>query len=139
MEKLPDCFYRVSVKALILNERKDKFLIAKERSGKWELLGGGLEWGTCPAAEISREIAEEAGLQVTSVSDFPSYFYVKNKTNTPYWYANVVYETTVQDLNFTASDECVELQFVNKESFGDDNVCEVTRQLLEEFDPKRHG
>lgn len=43
MTTIPDCFYRISIKALILNEARDKFLICQEDNGKWELPGGGLE------------------------------------------------------------------------------------------------
>jgi len=30
MIEIPECYYRVSVKALILNETRDKFLICEE-------------------------------------------------------------------------------------------------------------
>lgn len=138
MTAIPECFYRVSVKALILNETGDKFLIAREASGKWELLGGGLDWGTQPQAEVAREIMEEAGIPVTFVAEHPSYFYVKNIPGEPYWYANVIYETELAHLNITPSEECREIAFVNKDTVGDRDVCQVTQQLLAGFDPTRH-
>ena len=40
---IPECFYRISVKALVLNEARDRFLITQEEDGRWELPGGGLD------------------------------------------------------------------------------------------------
>lgn len=40
---IPNCFYRVSVKALITNN-EGKFLLIRENVGKWELPGGGLDF-----------------------------------------------------------------------------------------------
>ena len=37
MNEIPDCYYRVSVKALILNEDRSKFLVCEKESGVWEL------------------------------------------------------------------------------------------------------
>jgi len=59
MTEIPNCFYRVSVKALILNETIDKFLISEKESGVWELPGGGLDWGASPQEDLPREIMEE--------------------------------------------------------------------------------
>jgi len=124
---IPKCFYRVSAKALILNETRDKFLIAEEPSGKWELLGGGLDWGTTPQEDIPREILEETGLPVTSVSKHPIYFFTKHDPSKPYWYANVIYEVTVAHLYFTPSDECIALEFVTKDTVGERTICQVTK------------
>ncbi len=110
---IPPCFYRVSVKALILNELKDKFLVALRDSGKWELPGGGLEWGENPQDAIKREILEEMCLEVTSVKDTPSYFLTANADTKDFFYANILYETTVKDLNFTLSNECTKIMFVS--------------------------
>ena len=53
--------------------------------------------------------------------------------------ANVIYETTVKDLNFTPSDECVDIAFVDRDTIGGDKkLFSVVRQLLEVFDPARH-
>ena len=61
-DTVPNCFYRISVKALVLNETRDRFLIVQESNGKWELPGGGLEWGAQPDQDVSRESKEEMTL-----------------------------------------------------------------------------
>jgi 8-oxo-dGTP diphosphatase len=44
MLNIPECFYRVSVKALILDDKK-RFLLIREGNGFWSLPGGGLDFG----------------------------------------------------------------------------------------------
>jgi len=45
--QVPDCRYRISIKALILDKDK-RFLLVQEDTGLWELPGGGLEFGEAP-------------------------------------------------------------------------------------------
>jgi len=109
---VPDCFYRISVKALILNDARDKFMIVRETNGKWELPGGGLDWGMTPQEDLPREIQEEMNLKVTSVAQDPSYFFTFPHDRTGTWCANIMYEATVENLDFTSSRECSEIMFI---------------------------
>ena len=110
--EIPKTYYRVSVKALILNETGNKFLIVLEDNGWWELPGGGLDWPEAPEECLKREIEEEIGLTVTEIGKNPAYFLVgeNRKGNRS---INVVYKTKVKDLNFTPSKECLEIKFVS--------------------------
>lgn len=56
------CYYRTSVKALIVDD-SGKFLLAKEPDGTWDFLGGGLDHNEVPVAAVEREITEETGLK----------------------------------------------------------------------------
>ena len=115
MSTIPECFYRVSIKALVLNESRDKFLIVQEENKMWELPGGGLDWGMTPQEDLPREISEEMGIEIVSIAKNPSYFITFGSRNDPgSWRANVLYETVLKDLNFTASDECIAVKFVDK-------------------------
>lgn len=138
MDKVLDCFYRVSVKALVLNESKDKFLICEEETGVWELPGGGLNWGEIPQQDLSREVYEEMGIKVTGVADNPSYFITAQSTNRGVWIVNVVYETTLKNLDFIPSDECVNIKFVNKRDIKDMKVFPTVKKLAEMFNPENH-
>ena len=138
MNNIPNRFYRVSVKALILNETRDKFLVCKEENGIWELPGGGLDWGKKPQEELVREVAEEMGLKVTRVADDPSYFIADQAIDGTIWFVNVVYETEVEHLDFTASDECVDIMFVDKTNLGDIKPFPSVVKLVDMFDPGKH-
>lgn len=125
--QIPPCFYRVSVKALILDDQ-GRFLLAKEPDGKWDLPGGGLEFAENPQLAIRREVTEELGLHVLDVKTQPTYFTTFKKTNTDIWMANAVYETTVENLEFKTSDECEEIQFFTpQEAEALDNYGGVTK------------
>jgi len=136
-DTVPDCFYRVSVKALILNEARDRFMIVRETNGKWELPGGGLDWGVTPQEDMVREIKEEMNLKVTSVADHPSYFFTFPHDRTGTWCANIMYETTVEDLNFTPSRECSEVMFIGKGELPERHYSNIP-PISNMFDPKRH-
>lgn len=121
MISVPACFYRISVKALILNETRDKFLIVKESSGKWDFPGGGLDFGEEPHKCLRREIEEEMGIEVISVSREPLYFFTnqfESEERRGMWFANIFYEVTLKDLNFRPSSECIALQFVSPHEIG---------------------
>ena len=138
MNEIPECFYRVSVKALILNEARDKFLVCEEETGIWELPGGGLDWGATPQEDLPREIDEEMGLTVTKIADNPSYFITDQTMNRKAWIVNVLYETELENLDFTPSDECVNVKFVNREDIATMNVFPTIKKLGEMFYPKNH-
>jgi len=143
MNDVPNCFYRISVKALVLNETRDKFLIMKEDNGWWDLPGGGLDWGANPQEDIAREISEEMSLEITGVSNKPSYFYTNSKPSKrnpeqSIWYAYVVYETELKNLDFSPSDECTAIEFVDKNSLPTKNVHHQVTDLMRVFDASNH-
>jgi len=110
----PDCLYRISVKALILDEQK-RFLLVKQIDDRWEFPGGGLDFGEGPRECLIREIKEEIGLEIISIADCPTYLLTALHRTGEWWMANVLYEVKVKDLNFQPSDECVEIRFFTKE------------------------
>ena len=138
MNEIPEFFYLVSVKALVLNETKDKFLICEEESGVWELPGGGLDWGMTPQEDLPREINEEMGLRVTRVADNPSYFITNQTLNSGTWIVNVLYETELENLDFTPSDECVNIKFVNLDDIKDMKVFPTIKKLAKMFKSENH-
>lgn len=128
----------MSVKALVLNEARDRFLIVKEENGKWELPGGGLGWDATPQEDVKREIQEEMGIEVTWVAPHPSYFLTDLSGLPEKPRANVIYEVKLHSLDFTPSDECVELLFVNSEEAKQLALFENVRIFAELFDPSKH-
>ncbi len=134
---IPDCFYRVSVKALILDEERQRFLVVQEHDGIWELPGGGLEWGANPQDELRREINEEMGLECRAIAHRPAYFFTA-KNRFGHWTAQVVYETELQHLQFIPTPECKAVRYVHPaealELQAFDNVYALARQ----FDARLH-
>ena len=135
--EIPHCFYRISVKALILDESRTKFLVVQEDNGKWELPGGGMDWGQNEEATIIRELREEMSVPVKNVGTVPLYFFT-DKNDDGRWYANVLYETEVEHLNFVPSNECVAVKFVTGYEAKYLNAFSNVHILGEQFDPVRH-
>jgi 8-oxo-dGTP pyrophosphatase MutT (NUDIX family) len=107
--EVPNCYYRVSIKALVLDETRTKFLLVQEKDGRWELPGGGLDHGEKIHEALKREIKEEMGLNVTSIAEKPAYFLIATTKEKPI--VNALYETTLENLDFTPSNECVAIGF----------------------------
>ncbi len=137
--EIPNRNYRISIKALILDETRTKFLVVQEENGKWELPGGGIDWGESPEECLKREVMEEMGLTVTSMSKTPSYFFTGTLESNGLHFANVVYEATLDSLNFTPSDECLALQFVNPTEAQDLASFSSVQMLAEHFNPHNHA
>lgn len=125
------CYYRVSIKGIAI-DADGRILLSREDNGKWEMLGGGLDHGEDPIVGLKREIMEETGLEVTSVSASPKYFITSprfNTANTTYM-ANVIYEITLKDLNFIPSDECQELRYFSLEDMEAVDLFPNVQKLL---------
>lgn len=137
MIDIPNSFYRVSIKGLILDETKEKFAIILEDNGWWELPGGGLDWGEKPEDCLRRELKEEMGLTVTEIKPSPTY-HLFGKNMKDNWTLNLVYEIKVQDLNFTPSNECQEIKFVSPEELLSINAFRTITELGVVFDKAKH-
>lgn len=123
-------YYRVSIKGIVI-DKDGRILLAREDNGKWELMGGGLEHGEEPKDCLVREIQEETGLVVTSISEKPKYFITAPRLGTDTYTANVIYEISLADLNFIASDECQELRFFSTDEMKTVDLFPNVQKLLE--------
>jgi 8-oxo-dGTP diphosphatase len=126
------CYYRVSVKGIVIND-EGKILLSREDNGKWEMLGGGLDHDEDPIECLRREILEETGLRVTYVSPSPKYFVTAPRLGsaTTTYMANVIYEIQLESLEFIASDECQELRFFSIEEMAQVELVPNVQKLLE--------
>ncbi len=135
--ELPNGFYRVSIKALILDETGQKFAVVLEDNGWWELPGGGLDWGETPQECLSREIQEEMGLTVTAVDALPSYYLI-GKNMKDNWTLNLVFRIRVKTLDFVPSEECQELKFVSPQEALNMHSFRTVTELAEMFNATKH-
>lgn len=135
---VPNCYYRLSVKALVLDEQ-NRFLLVKEENGKWDFLGGGLDFGENPRESLVRELKEESGLNVDYVAEHPDYFVTAYMDVKDVWFANVFYEVKLSNLDFTPSDECVEIGFFTSEEALKVDIFDKVKEFIKQYDPKNHN
>ena len=107
----PTTFYRVSVKALIKND-KNEILVVKESQDFWSLPGGGLDHGEIAQDAIKREIMEELGVSGVEVGEIvytkPIYL-----DRLDVWVLWVVYEATLTVNVFEFGDGVTDAKFIS--------------------------
>jgi 8-oxo-dGTP diphosphatase len=137
----PDSFFRVTVKGLCV--REGKILLLKETpqlSGKWEMPGGGLDFGENIQTGLEREIREEMGLKVAKMSKAPMYAWTykyEGKRGLDWYYALVLaYRIELKSLDFVPSDECEATGFFSKDELKDHELNGQTNELLKIFNPE---
>ncbi len=128
IENLPTTFYRVSAKALVFSEDRKKFLVVLEDNGYWELPGGGLDFPETPEEGLRREVKEELGLTITDIAKQPSYVLIGNNMK-GIRSVNLVYEVKLKDLNFTPTNECLEIKFISPEEVDTINTFRNVKEL----------
>jgi 8-oxo-dGTP diphosphatase len=99
---------------------------------------GGLDWGETPQEGIMREINEEMGLKTISVSAQPCYLTTAQRDSDKTWTSNVLFETTLENLDFIPSSECVAIKFVTKEEAENTNTFITVKEFLKVFNPENH-
>lgn len=67
-QKISKAFYRVSIKALIFDD-KGRLLVFKDRRGQWEMPGGGWEFAESLEDCLRRELMEEVGAKLASLGE----------------------------------------------------------------------
>lgn len=126
------------MKALVLDDTRTRFMIMQEDDGKWELPGGGLEWGEKPFEALTREIKEETGLEILEVKSQPCYFTIMKSTSHGFYYSNVFYEVKLASLDFVSTSVCRTIKFVTPEETLSMNVNPSIIEFAKVFDLKNH-
>lgn len=138
-DHFPDCFYRVSVKALIVDG--DKILLQHEPKPKdwWDMPGGGVDFAETPQEALKRELMEEMGLEVVWVAKQPTYTWMAKTTNHRkmewFYTLTLCYQATVTHYNFVPSDECDEVGFFSKEEIQNLRFWEANTMFKNVFNP----
>lgn len=116
---IPNCFYRVSVKAVI-RDPEGKILLAKEDDGRRDLPGGWLDHWETVEDTLSREIKEELGVEWHIIQHIPLGIRTVLRPAEGWETGNIyilimAYEAEIASMDFILSAECEELRFFYKE------------------------
>lgn len=113
--KYPNTFYRVSLKAIIRND-KGEVLLVKEKGSSWSLPGGGIDHGESDSEALARELYEEVGYkgEFSAKPAGVTTIFVQEKDA---WLLWIVYEVTVRTRQFSIGSDADEIAFVNPYDF----------------------
>jgi len=127
----PSTIYRVSVKALITNDR-NQVLVLKEGQDFWSLPGGGLEHGELQPDCLRREIMEELGVSDIEIGEiaYSKTFYLDRRDAWMIW---VVYRATLGTTDFVFGDNVTDAKYIdaqelkNSDDMFEKSVFEVAK------------
>lgn len=114
----PNAFYRVSVKAVIRNDRGEVLLVKENNNEAWNLPGGGMDHGESEYDCLTRELYEEVGYKGTfSLSPIGIQpMYILTKDACQLW---VVFELHTENMNFAPGPEAHEICWKDPHEFHD--------------------
>lgn len=110
-----DHLFRVSIKAVIRNE-KGELLVVKEKGHRyWGLPGGGMDHGETYEEALARELHEEVGYSGKFTAKLigtgePS---VLPNREEEIWQARLVFEVSPDSYDFTLGTDAEEMKFVS--------------------------
>lgn len=112
--------YRVSLKAVIRNE-KGEVLVCKEYHGNdWSLPGGGWDHGETEHEALARELKEEVNYDgnFTAKPFATAVFWVEPRKS---WLLWIVYDVTTENMNFSVGNDTNEIAFVDPKTLENAN------------------
>lgn len=105
-----DYLFRISVKALVFND-KDEILLVREGGKDWDIPGGGIDHGESIEETLRRELEEEIGLKDHFTYKVVS---VENPTfveSHHFWLVRIIYAVWPDNLELSAGEE--DIRFVS--------------------------
>jgi len=112
----PDTFYRVSLKAVIRDDRGNVLVNKEYDSTTWSLPGGGLEHTETIELALARELEEEVGFKGTFTFTLKdtARFWIESREA---WLLWIVYDVTPDTFDFSPGVDSSEIAFINPSEF----------------------
>jgi 8-oxo-dGTP pyrophosphatase MutT (NUDIX family) len=112
--KLPSTYYRVTCRAIILDERM-RVLVIENEDGTYEIPGGGWEHDETFEECVKREVKEELGVEAQWVGDV--WFAYRGKRKGWPWYLRLCVPVLLKSDTFKLGPGMKEAHFVTKQVF----------------------
>lgn len=92
-------------------------MLLQESDGQWDLPGGGRDHGESSKVGVVREVAEETGYTMDSVSECPAAFWTVHRVSSAItWFAFIAYEVSVSGTyapSVDTNDAAVDARYVS--------------------------
>lgn len=112
---LPSPFYRVTTKAIILDDQ-NRIVVGINDKGEYEMPGGGWEHGESVEACLKREINEELGVEVTNFGPIEWVFTAYNSRRKNHT-LRLCMRASVDTYDFKPGDDLAGAHLVTREEF----------------------
>ena len=131
MTNIPEAYYRVSAKAWI-TDQEWRALFCRNCEDSRDVLWWGIDHGESPQEALLREIAEETGLSVTHVSQYPLFF---DPFQTKKWTrrANIYYKVELENIDITPTLECLEVKYIWKDEMNNYTIYERLKLVANQY------
>jgi mutator protein MutT len=123
--------------AIIFNEKNEilmsqRFGEGERWHGKWNLPGGGIEFGENPKGTAIREVREEVGIEIEILSDFPIILNYPNKDdNEDYVCIAYIAKYLSGELDVSKDDDTSDAKWFKYKDIDFDNCLPFTKEMLE--------
>jgi len=115
---IPSSFYRISLKAIIRNDKGEVLVNREDGRDHWSLPGGGWDHGETDIECLKRELFEEVGytgeLTAKPIATTREPMFMPTKKA---WLLWIVYEGAPETMEFTVGEESDEIKFADPELF----------------------
>lgn len=117
-----DSLYRVSLKAVIRNEKGELLVVKENDRDIWDLPGGGMDHGETFEEAMKRELLEEISYQGKLKMKIAGLNEAKVLANRPQetWQMHVIYEVQTEHIDFKPGSDAKALKFVNRKMLDSD-------------------
>lgn len=155
-KKIPKGFYRITVKAVVMNEKWEILLLKegrfrdkksefyREDGGMYDLPGGGLSWWEDFRIWLAREIAEEMWTREENfiiadnplsvqVSELDDRYHEDREKDDFYPVLMMYYPVRLCSLDIQKSQECAECSWLSIEKFSEKQIWSHTASLANIF------
>lgn len=125
-----DYLYRISLKALIRNEKGEILAVKETDRSSWDLPGGGMDHGEDIKLALARELKEEVNLSGDfsyTVIDVDPPAYLEHIDS---WQVRLVFFVEPNEMKFSIGEDGDEIAFINPENFKTSQIL-VERKLYE--------
>lgn len=112
-----DYLFRVSLKAVIRNEKGELLVVKEKGHSVWELPGGGMDHGETFEKAMSRELLEEVGyagkftMKIVATDEAATL----HDREEEMWQLRLIYEVQTENREFSPGTDAEGIQFVSPE------------------------
>ena len=130
ISQYPSTFYRVSLKAVIRDERGGVLVNKEGESDTWSLPGGGWDHGETEHEALARELKEEVGYEgeFTATPRATATYWLESKQAYLLW---IVYDVTTENMNFGVGEDSTEIVFIHPDEFRKNARSEAGRWIAD--------